>query len=66
MNVMVIGGGKVGEYLTENLIGFGHRVKLIESNRENYRQLQASLPKMLSFWEMAQIPRFWKPMASVI
>jgi trk system potassium uptake protein TrkA len=45
MNVMIIGGGKVGEYLTENLLKFGHRVKLIESSRENYKELQTAFSK---------------------
>lgn len=45
MNVMIIGGGKVGEYLTEHLIGFGHRVKLIEVDRGDYKHLQETFSK---------------------
>lgn len=45
MNVMIVGGGKVGEYLTEHLLKFGHRVKLIELQKENYKHLQTEFSK---------------------
>jgi trk system potassium uptake protein TrkA len=45
MNVMIVGGGKVGEYLTDYLLKTGHRVKLIESQREDYSQLAKVFPR---------------------
>jgi trk system potassium uptake protein len=45
MNVMIIGGGKVGEYLADYLVKSGHRVKLIESQREDYNQLKTTFSK---------------------
>jgi trk system potassium uptake protein TrkA len=45
MNVMIIGGGKVGEYLADFLLKSGHRVKLIEEQRQNYTQLLTTFSK---------------------
>jgi trk system potassium uptake protein TrkA len=45
MNVMIVGGGKVGEYLTDYLLKTGHRVKLIENHREDYNQLIKAFPR---------------------
>jgi trk system potassium uptake protein len=39
MKVMIIGGGKVGAYLTNYLIGLGHSVKLMENRREEVDHL---------------------------
>jgi len=45
MNVMIVGGGKVGEYLTDYLLKTGHRVKLIENHRDDYAHLIKDFPK---------------------
>ena len=39
MFVLVIGGGKVGYYLTKELIGSGHEVVLMEKDRERANQV---------------------------
>jgi trk system potassium uptake protein TrkA len=44
MNVMIIGGGKVGRYLASLLLTGGHRVKLIEIRKEEIPHLQNDLP----------------------
>jgi trk system potassium uptake protein len=45
MNVIIIGGGKVGAYLSALLLSEGHRVKVIEARREETARLQNDLPK---------------------
>jgi trk system potassium uptake protein TrkA len=45
MKVMIIGGGKIGEYLTDFLLKAGHRIKLVENRREVAEDLNKSLPK---------------------
>jgi trk system potassium uptake protein TrkA len=45
MNVMIIGGGKVGTYLASLLLTGGHQVKLIEVWKEEVLQLQNDLPR---------------------
>ncbi len=45
MKVMIVGGGKVGEYLTDFLLKGGHRVKLIEQRIETVEELNKTLPK---------------------
>jgi trk system potassium uptake protein TrkA len=45
MNVMIIGGGKVGIYLASLLLTEGHQVKVIELQREKIAQLKDELPK---------------------
>ncbi len=45
MNVMIVGGGKVGEYLTDYLLKAGHRVKMIELHREDYAHLIKDFPR---------------------
>ena len=44
MNVIIIGGGKVGTYLASLLLTEGHRVKLLEARREELPRLQRDLP----------------------
>lgn len=39
MNVVVVGGGKVGYYLTKTLLSKGHNVSLIEKNEERCRRI---------------------------
>jgi trk system potassium uptake protein TrkA len=39
MFVLVVGGGKVGYYLTKELIGSGHEVVLMEKDRERANQI---------------------------
>jgi trk system potassium uptake protein TrkA len=45
MNVIIVGGGKVGAYLTGLLLSGGHRVKVIEARREETSSLQHDLPR---------------------
>jgi trk system potassium uptake protein TrkA len=45
MNVIIVGGGKVGAYLAALLLSGGHRVKVIEARREEISHLQHDLPK---------------------
>jgi trk system potassium uptake protein TrkA len=45
MNVMIIGGGKVGLYLASLLITGGHQVKVIEARKEEISRLQNELSK---------------------
>jgi trk system potassium uptake protein TrkA len=44
MNVLVVGGGKVGTYLSACLLTEGHRVQVIELRRQEIPELQAALP----------------------
>ena len=43
MNVIIVGGGKVGTYLSAYLLTQGHRVQIIEVRREEIPGLQAAL-----------------------
>lgn len=45
MNVIIVGGGKVGTYLAALLLSGGHQVKVIEIRREEVARLQKELPK---------------------
>ncbi len=45
MNVMIVGGGKVGSYLAALLIKENHQVKVIEDNHEKLEQLKRNLPE---------------------
>lgn len=45
MNVIIVGGGKVGTYLAALLLSGGHQVKVIEIRREEIARLQKELPK---------------------
>jgi trk system potassium uptake protein TrkA len=45
MNVIIVGGGKVGSYLAALLIKENHQVKVIENNREKQEQLKRNLPE---------------------
>ena len=45
MNVIIVGGGKVGTYLASLLLAGGHKVKVIEARREEIPRLQQDLPK---------------------
>jgi trk system potassium uptake protein TrkA len=45
MNVMIIGGGKVGTYLASLLLTGGHQVKLIEIRKEEIPHLQNDLSR---------------------
>lgn len=44
MNVIVVGGGKVGFYLVRTLLEHGHHVSLIEKDAERCRQLAEEYP----------------------
>ncbi len=44
MNVIIVGGGKVGVYLSELLIKGGERIKLIEKDPETVDELERKLP----------------------
>src|SRR4030042_1540882 len=43
MNVIIVGGGKVGTHLAAVLLAEGHRVQVIEVRREEIPELQAAL-----------------------
>ena len=45
MKVMIVGGGKIEEYLTDFLLKAGHRIKLVENRREVATDLNTTLPK---------------------
>lgn len=45
MNVMIVGGGKVGAYLADFLLKSGHKVKLVEIQREAVSHLLKAFPK---------------------
>ena len=38
MNIIVVGGGKVGYYLTKTLLEHGHSPILVEQSRESCRR----------------------------
>ena len=42
--VLVVGGGKVGTYLTSLLLADGHSVKVIEGWSEEFSRIQQNLP----------------------
>jgi trk system potassium uptake protein len=44
MNVIIVGGGKVGAYLAALLLSGGHRVKVIEARQKDISRLQHDLP----------------------
>ncbi|MFN8373573.1 MAG: TrkA family potassium uptake protein [Anaerolineae bacterium] len=44
MNVVIVGGGKVGSYLASLLLGEGHNVAVVEARQEHYTALQHDLP----------------------
>jgi len=44
MNVVIVGGGKVGTHLASMLLAEGHRVKVIESQSNELRTLHEELP----------------------
>lgn len=46
-NVMIIGGGRIAEYLAEDLIKSGVDVKILELNRERSVELASRLPEAL-------------------
>lgn len=46
-NVFILGGGKIGYYLAENLLKEGLRVKIVEQNTERCKYLSNKLDKAL-------------------
>ena len=44
MHVLLVGGGKVGAFLSQTLVGSGHQVRLVESRREQFPALERDLP----------------------
>jgi trk system potassium uptake protein len=44
INVIIVGGGKVGTYLASLLLGEGHRVRVIEIRDEEITRLKRDLP----------------------
>lgn len=44
MNVIIVGGGKVGSHLANLLVAGGHQIKLIEQRREVAERLRPELP----------------------
>ncbi len=45
MNVLIVGGGKVGTYLASLLLADGHKVKIVEGGKEEYRTITSQLPQ---------------------
>lgn len=45
MKVIIVGGGKVGSYLTSLLLNGGHQVQLIEIRAHQVERLECDLPK---------------------
>lgn len=45
MNIIIVGGGKVGIYLGALLLTGGHRIKVIEIREEGRARLERDLPK---------------------
>ncbi len=45
MNVIVVGGGRVGAYLASLLLSGGHKVKVIEERTEERAHLRRDLPR---------------------
>lgn len=45
-NIMIVGGSKIGYYLSDELSKKKYKIKLIESNRETAEELAESLPKV--------------------
>lgn len=43
MNIVIIGGGKIGYYLAKTLLSFHHKVSVIELKRENCQKLADEL-----------------------
>lgn len=43
MNIVIIGGGKVGYYLAKTLLSFRHKISMIEVNREACRKVADEL-----------------------
>jgi len=50
MNVMIIGGGKIGTYLAHYLVGEGHFVRLVELRKEEKPRLLIDLPEDVIVW----------------
>lgn len=44
MNVMIVGGSKVGTYLARILLADGHKVNVIEGSREDFERAAQELP----------------------
>lgn len=44
MNVLIVGGGKVGTYLAQILIADGHTVRVIEGTKEDFERMAKELP----------------------
>lgn len=44
MNVIIVGGGQVGSYLTHLLLSCGHNVKLIENIQKSFNKLVKEFP----------------------
>ncbi|MBQ8689296.1 MAG: Trk system potassium transporter TrkA [Clostridia bacterium] len=45
-NIMIVGGGRIGFYLAEELSRKKHNIKLIESNKEEAERLAETLPRV--------------------
>lgn len=50
MFVIVVGGGKVGTYLTSMLLNAGYRARLIEARQEELPRLKRELPEDAVVW----------------
>ena len=54
MNVIIVGGGKVGMYLASMLMGRGDQIKLVELSAERLPRLHRDLPEE-TFRELVEI-----------
>ena len=63
MYIVIMGGGKVGEYLASVLLGKGHEVAVLESDRDTADHLSVELQGELT--AMAATPTSRKTQAFV-
>ena len=47
MHIIINGGGKIGEYLANKMIGNGHRVAIIEQSKRKIDRLAMELPQQV-------------------
>ena len=55
LKILVIGAGKVGWNLTRELLEKGHRVKLIEQDRERYLVVEQELEHQIIYGDASEL-----------
>src|SRR2546428_7260331 len=55
--VIVVGGGKVGFYLTKTLLANGYEVVLLEKDREQYHSLVEQLGEVVIHGDGCEVPK---------